>query len=232
MITLRPSAERGHADHGWLNAKHTFSFADYYDPRHMAFRALRVMNEDRIAGGTGFGMHPHADMEIVTLLLEGALRHKDSMGNEGVIRPGEIQYMSAGSGVKHSEFNDSKTEPAHLYQIWIVPDKKGLPPAYGQRSFAHAPAGKLTTLASPTGADGAMQIRADATIHTAKFAGGETIAHPVAPGRYAWVQAVSGNIVLNGAHRLSAGDGAALSQESLVSLTGDAGAQALVFDLA
>jgi redox-sensitive bicupin YhaK (pirin superfamily) len=232
MITLRPSNERGHADHGWLNAKHTFSFADYYDPRHMAFRALRVMNEDRIAGGTGFGMHPHADMEIVTLLLEGALRHKDSMGNEGVIRPGEIQYMSAGSGVKHSEFNDSKTEPAHLYQIWIVPSERGLPPAYGQRDFSHAPTGKLTTLASPTGADGAMQIRADAIILTAKFAGGETIAHPVSPGRYAWVQAVSGNLTLNGAHQLSAGDGAALTQESLVSLTGDAGAQALIFDLA
>lgn len=232
MITLRPSKERGHADHGWLNAKHTFSFADYYDPRHMGFRSLRVMNEDRIAGGMGFGMHPHADMEIVTLLLEGALRHKDSMGNEGVIGPGEIQYMSAGSGVKHSEFNDSKTAPAHLYQIWMLPTHKGLPPAYGQRDFSKIPTGKIVPLASPTGEDGAMAIRSDSTIYTAKFTGGEAVSRAIAPGRYAWVQAVSGNLVLNGVHKLAAGDGAAIAQESEITLTGDAGAQALVFDLA
>ena len=231
MITLRPASERGHADHGWLNAKHTFSFGDYYDPRHMAFRTLRVMNEDRIAPGMGFGMHPHADMEIVTLLLEGALRHKDSLGNEDVIRPGEIQYMSAGSGVRHSEFNDSKNESAHLYQIWILPDQKGLPSTYAQRDFSHAPVGKLTMLASRTGEAGAMPIRADAAIHTAKFAGGETVEHRLAPDRHAWVQAVSGKLTLNGAHTLSAGDGAALSREERVSLTGDAGAQALIFDL-
>jgi quercetin 2,3-dioxygenase len=232
MITLRPSEERGHADHGWLNAKHTFSFADYYDPRHMGFRSLRVMNEDRIAPGMGFGTHPHADMEIVTLLLEGALRHKDSMGNEGVIGPGEIQYMSAGSGVKHSEFNDSKTAPAHLYQIWIVPTKKGLPPAYGQRDFSSIGTGKVIPLASPSGEEGAMPMRTNDTIYTAKFAGDETVFHPIGSGRYAWVQAVSGNLVLNGLHKLAAGDGAALAQESEITLTGDAGAQALIFDLA
>lgn len=232
MITLRPSDKRGHADHGWLNAKHTFSFADYRDPAHMGFRSLRVMNEDRISGGAGFGMHPHADMEIVTLLLEGALRHKDSMGNEGVIRPGEIQYMSAGSGVRHSEFNDSKTDPAHLYQIWIVPVKKGLPPAYGQRDFSKIPTGKIVPLASPSGEDGAMPIRTNDTIFTAKFAGGETVTHPLASGRHAWVQAVRGSLTLNGVHKLAEGDGAAISREEAVTLTGDAGSQALVFDLA
>ncbi len=231
MITLRPADQRGLADHGWLLAKHTFSFADYHDPRHMGFRALRVMNEDRIAGGMGFGMHPHSDMEILTVLLSGALRHRDSMGNEGVIRPGEIQYMSAGTGVRHSEFNDSATEPAHLYQIWILPSRRGLPPAYAARDFRHAAPGALTTLAAPTGAEGSMAIQADASVLLAKFEGAEKLTHTLAPGRHAWVQALSGAIVVNGI-KLAEGDGAALSDEPSVTLTGTPGAQALVFDLA
>lgn len=231
MITLRPSHERGHADHGWLLAKHTFSFADYHDPRHMGFRALRVMNEDRIAGGMGFGMHPHADMEILTVLLEGALRHRDSLGNEGVIRPGEIQYMSAGTGVRHSEFNDSASEPAHLYQIWILPSRRGFAPVYGAKDFRHARPGAFTLLASPDGADGSMAVRADASVLLAKFAGGETLTRDIGPGRHAWVQAMEGAVVVNGV-RLSEGDGAALSDEAAITLTGDPGAQALVFDLA
>ena len=231
MISIRPAAERGHADHGWLDARHTFSFADYYDPRHMAFRSLRVMNEDRIAPGMGFGMHPHADMEIVTVVLDGALRHRDSLGNEGLIRPGEIQYMSAGSGIRHSEFNDSATAPVHLYQIWIQPDQKGLPPAYAQRSIAHAADGAITPIASPSGDRGAMPIRADATLLLAKFAGTETLSHPLAPGRHAWVQCLVGQLTVNGA-TLSAGDGAAVSRETALSLTGTPGARALVFDLA
>lgn len=231
MITLRPSGERGHADHGWLLARHTFSFADYHDPRHMGFRALRVMNEDRIAGGMGFGMHPHADMEILTVLLEGALRHRDSLGNEGVIRPGEIQYMSAGTGVRHSEFNDSASEPAHLYQIWILPSRRGFAPVYGAKDFRHALPGAFTLLASPDGADGSMAVRADASVLLAKFAGGEPLTRDIGPGRHAWVQAMVGAVVVNGV-RLSEGDGAALSDEAAITLTGDPGAQALVFDLA
>ena len=231
MITLRPASERGHADHGWLLARHAFSFADYHDPRHMGFRALRVMNEDRIAGGMGFGMHPHADMEILTVLLSGALRHRDSLGNEGVILPGEIQYMSAGTGVRHSEFNDSATEPAHLYQIWILPSRRGFAPTYGARDFRHAAPGAITTLASADGADGSMAIRADASVRLAKFSGDETLTHALRPGRHAWVQAMSGTITVNGV-KLSEGDGAALSEETDVTLTGTPGAQALLFDLA
>ena len=231
MITLRPAAERGHADHGWLKSAHTFSFADYRDPAHMGFRTLRVINEDRVQPGQGFGTHPHADMEIITLVLEGNLRHKDSMGNEGVIGPGEIQYMSAGTGIRHSEFNASDKEPVHFYQIWVIPDKKGLPPTYLQRDFTHAKAGELTALFSPNGEAGAIAIRSNASLHTAKFAGGETVTHPIPAGRYAWVQAVSGELTLNGGTTLKAGDGAALAQEQAVVLTAKGPAQALIFDL-
>lgn len=232
MIRLRRAGERGHANHGWLDSHHTFSFADYYDPRHMGFRSLRVMNEDRIAGGTGFGMHPHADMEIITVVLEGALRHKDSMGNEGVIRPGEIQYMSAGTGVRHSEFNDSATEPAHLYQIWVIPSARGLAPAYGQRDFSDIPTGMLVPIACGYGSSGAIPIRAEATLYVAVFAGNETVELPLATGRHAWVQVLRGEVSLNGEHRLVAGDGAALSEEALVTLTGSPESRVLVFDLA
>lgn len=230
MITIRPAAARGHADHGWLRTRHTFSFAGYHDPAHMGFRSLRVLNEDVVAPGNGFGAHPHFDMEILTVPLAGALRHRDSLGNEGVILPGEIQYMSAGSGVRHSEFNDSSSEPVHFYQIWILPMRTGGNPAYESRLFAAAPVGTLVPIASASGADGAIRIRADATVFLAKFAGGETLSHPLAPGRHAWVQCMTGELTVNGV-TLHPGDGAAISDESAVTLRGVGPGLALLFDL-
>lgn len=232
MITIRKSADRGHADHGWLDTRFTFSFADYYDPQHVHFRTLRVMNDDRIAAGGGFPTHPHRDMEIVTYVLEGALAHKDSMGNGSVIRPGDVQYMSAGTGVAHSEFNASDQDSVHLYQIWMFPDKKNYDPAYGQKHFAEAEKrGKLRLVASPDGRDGSVKIRQDNELYATVLGLGETVRHELRPERHAYVQVVRGSVTLNG-DTLEIGDGAAISAEASVQLTGVDNAEVLLFDLA
>lgn len=231
MITVRKSGARGHADHGWLNTWFTFSFADYYDPKHERFRTLRVMNDDRIAGGGGFGTHPHRDMEIVTYVLEGALEHKDSMGNGSVIKPGDVQYMSAGTGVAHSEYNASKTEPVHLYQIWMFPDKAGYQPTYDQKNFEEAEKrGKLRLLASPDGRDGSVKIRQDNELYATVLGRGESVKHTLKADRHAYVQVARGSVTLNGT-KLETGDGAAISAEKAVELTGVKNAEVLLFDL-
>jgi redox-sensitive bicupin YhaK (pirin superfamily) len=231
MITIRKSNERGHADHGWLNTRFTFSFADYYDPKHEEFRTLRVMNDDRVAGGGGFPTHPHRDMEIVTYVLEGALAHKDSMGNGSVIKPGDVQYMSAGTGVAHSEFNASDKEPVHLYQIWMFPDRKGHKPAYDQKHFSDADKrGKLRLLVSPDGRDGSVQIRQDNELYATVLGRGETVKHELKSERHAYVQVAKGSVTLNGS-TLETGDGAAISAEKSLELTGLEDAEVLVFDL-
>jgi redox-sensitive bicupin YhaK (pirin superfamily) len=230
MLTIRKSEDRGHANHGWLDAHHTFSFASYHDPRWMGFRGLRVLNDDTIAGGGGFGTHPHRDMEIITYVLSGALEHKDSMGNGRVIRPGEVQYMAAGTGVSHSEFNHSETEPVHLLQIWIVPDRKGAEPAYAERSFAKAATGRLHLVASKTGRDGSIVINSDTDVYLAKLNPGETEQYPLKAERHGWVQVAKGEVILNG-KSLKAGDAAALSGDQTLELTGVQPSQLLVFDL-
>jgi redox-sensitive bicupin YhaK (pirin superfamily) len=231
MIDIRKSEERGHADHGWLDTRFTFSFADYFDPKHVHFRTLRVMNDDRVAGGGGFPMHPHADMEIVTYVLEGALQHQDSMGNGSVIAPGDIQYMSAGTGVTHSEFNASKTEPVHLYQIWMFPEKKGQKPVYDQKNFSDAEKrGKLRLIASPDGRDGSVKIRQDNELYATVLGKGESVKHALKPERHAYVQVARGSVTLNGTE-LETGDGAAISAEKAVELTGVKDAEVLLFDL-
>ena len=230
MITIRRANERGHANHGWLDAHHSFSFADYHDPRWMGFRSLRVLNDDTIAGGGGFGTHPHRDMEIITYILSGALEHRDSMGNGRVIRPGEVQYMAAGTGVEHSEFNHSPTEPAHLLQIWIVPDHKGAKPAYAERSFAQAPTGQLHLVATKSGRDGSIAINQDTDVYLVKLREGDGVRHHLALGRHAWIQVAEGEVTCNG-QTLKAGDAAALSDETNLELTGAKPAQVLLFDL-
>jgi quercetin 2,3-dioxygenase len=231
MIDIRKSAERGHADHGWLDTRFSFSFANYFDPQHVHFRTLRVMNDDRVAGGGGFPMHPHADMEIVTYVLEGALQHKDSMGNGSVIKPGDVQYMSAGTGVTHSEFNASKTEPVHLYQIWMFPDRKGHKPTYDQKNFSEAEKrGKLRLLVSPDGRDGSVKIRQDNELYATVLGEGESVKHALKPERHAYVQVARGSVKLNGTE-LETGDGAAISAEKAVELTGVKDAEVLLFDL-
>jgi len=232
MIHIRKSDDRGHANHGWLDTHFTFSFADYYDPKHVHFRTLRVMNDDRVAGGGGFPMHPHRDMEIVTYVLEGALEHRDSMGNGSVIKPGDIQYMSAGTGVTHSEFNESETEPVHLYQIWMLPEKQGLKPMYGQKNFSETEKrGKLRLLVSPDGRDGSVKIRQDNDLYATILGAGETVKHELKPERHAYVQVARGSVTLNGT-KLEEGDGAAISNEKTVELTGADNAEVLLFDLA
>jgi len=232
MIRIRKSDERGHANHGWLNTRFTFSFADYYDSKHVHFRTLRVMNDDRVAGGGGFPMHPHRDMEIVTYVLEGALEHRDSMGNGSVIKPGDIQYMSAGTGVTHSEFNASESKPVHLYQIWMFPEKQGLKPTYGQKNFSEAEkCGKLRLLVSPDGRDGSLRIRQDNDLYATVLGAGESVKHELKPERHAYVQVARGSVTLNG-RKLEEGDGAAISSEKTVELTGADDAEVLLFDLA
>jgi quercetin 2,3-dioxygenase len=230
--TIRRAGERGGADHGWLNTKHTFSFADYYDPRHMGFRALRVINEDQVAPGRGFGAHPHRDMEIISYVLEGGLAHQDSMGTNGVISPGEVQRMSAGTGVMHSEQNASKTEGVHFLQIWIMPDREGVTPSYEQKAFPAAERqAALRLIASPDGAEGSVKINADTKLYGSLLAAGEKVALPLAKGRFAWVHVARGEAKVNG-QALKAGDGAAMSEEGEVSLEGIRDAEVLVFDLA
>lgn len=235
MLRIRKSEDRGHFDHGWLDTYHTFSFGDYRDPEQMGFRALRVINEDRVAPGQGFGMHPHHDMEIVTLVLSGALEHKDSMGNGEVLKPGELQRMSAGTGILHSEFNPSKREPVHLYQIWLKPERKDLPPSYEQKAFDPAPRRNgLQLVAAPKDAPdrgGALAIRQDARLYLSSLGQGGTVEHALAPGRHAWVQVLAGEADVNGA-KLKAGDAAALSEEASVNLAAKSGAEVLLFDLA
>ncbi len=232
MIDIRKSSDRGHADHGWLNTRFTFSFADYYDPKHVQFRSLRVMNDDRIAAGGGFPTHPHRDMEIVTYVLEGALAHKDSMGNGSVIRPGDVQYMSAGTGVAHSEFNASKSEAVHLYQIWMFPDQKSYEPTYDQKHFsAEDKRGRLRLVVSPDGREGSVKIRQNNELYATILRGGESVKHELEPDRHAYVQVAKGSITLNGA-ALGTGDGATISAEKSLELTGVEEAEVLLFDLA
>jgi hypothetical protein len=230
MMTIRKSGERGHANHGWLDSYHTFSFADYYDPKQMNFRALRVINEDFVAGGQGFGSHPHRDMEIITYILSGALEHKDSMGNGRIIRPGEVQYMAAGTGVTHSEFNPSPNEPVHLLQIWILPDKKSAKPNYAEKSFAKVEAGKLHLAASKTGRDTSIAINQDADLLVGKLNSGDKIHYALKPNRHGWLHVAEGEIEL-GDLKLKSGDAAAFSDEKSFSLTAKSPAQILFFDL-
>ena len=231
MIQIRKASERGHANHGWLDTWHSFSFADYFDPQHMGFSVLRVINDDRIAPGAGFPTHGHRDMEIITYLLQGALAHKDSMGNGSVIRPGEIQRMSAGSGVSHSEFNASESEEAHLLQIWIEPKERGIPPGYEQKSLAVA--GKsnyLNLLASPDGQDGSVTIHQDARIYAALLQEHEKVAYSLPAGRRVYIHLARGKMKLNG-FELEAGDGAKIWDENINILSTAAGSEALLFDL-
>ena len=232
MITIRPASERGHADHGWLNTYHSFSFSDYYDPKNMGFRSLRVINEDYVAPGRGFGTHPHRDMEIITYVLEGALAHKDSMGNGSTMRPGDVQRMSAGTGVLHSEINASRSEPVHLLQIWILPSTDGIKPSYEQKTYSDAEKlNQLRLVAAPNGKDGAVDIHQDARVFAARLEKGKSLRHNLGSGRAAWIQAISGEIEVNG-KILNAGDGAAVENESDLSLTGkDDLSEFLLFDL-
>ncbi len=235
MITVRPSTERGHFDHGWLNTFHTFSFADYYDPKHVHFRGLRVINEDTVQPGGGFPTHPHRDMEIITYILRGTLAHKDSMGNGSTIVPGDVQRMSAGTGVLHSEFNHSRDELVHLLQIWIFPEQHGLKPSYEQKTFPpEEKLNRLRLVASPDGRDGAVTIHTDARVYGALLEGGQSVTHELAKGRGAWIQVVSGEIDVNG-KRLAAGDGAGIEDERALAITGrtqSGTSEFLLFDLA
>ena len=236
MIALRPAAERGHANHGWLDSHHTFSFADYYDPQHMGFRNLRVINDDRVAPGQGFGTHPHSDMEIVSYVLEGALQHKDSMGTGSTIVPGDVQRMSAGTGVRHSEFNASKTDPVHFLQIWLLPAKKGIAPGYEQKAFTDADKrGRFRVVASPDGRDGSVTVHTDAVLYAGLFdarggAASEKAELPLGKGRHAWVHVARGRAKVNG-RAAGEGDGVAISDEPAVVVEGVEDAEVLVFDL-
>lgn len=231
MLTLRRANERGHANHGWLDTHHSFSFANYHDPAHMGFRNLRVINEDRVAPGRGFGKHPHRDMEIISYVLDGALEHRDSMGNGSVIRPGELQRMSAGTGVFHSEWNGSKTEPVHFLQIWLLPAELGIEPEYEQRPFpAEERQNELRLVADPSGRDGALKLQADARIYSSLLEPGESVEHELRDGRHAWVQVARGAVEIDG-ERLDAGDGASTSAPGALTITGLEDAELLVFDL-
>jgi redox-sensitive bicupin YhaK (pirin superfamily) len=231
MIQIRKSDTRGHANLGWLDSRFSFSFAEYFDPQHVEFRTLRVMNDDRIAGGGGFPTHPHRDMEIVTYVLDGELAHKDSMGNGSVIKSGDVQYMSAGTGVAHSEFNASDKTPVHMYQIWMFPDKQGYTPTYDQKHFSAADKqGKLRLVVSPDGREGSVKIRQGNELYATVLASGESVKHALQPERHAYVQVARGSVTLNGT-KLVAGDGAAISQEKALELTGVEDAEVLLFDL-
>jgi len=232
MMTIRPANERGHAEHGWLDSHHTFSFADYHDPAHMGFRSLRVINEDRVAPAQGFGTHPHRDMEIISYVLEGALEHKDSMGTGSVIKPGDVQRMSAGTGVRHSEKNASPDEGVHFLQIWIMPAKQGIEPSYEQKAFsAEEKRGRLRLVASPDGRDGSISVHSDVMLYAGLFDGGESAELTLRGGRHAWIHVARGKVRVNG-RELSAGDGASLSDEKSVKVDGVDGGEVLVFDLA
>jgi len=232
MLTLRPSNARGHLNFGWLDTFHTFSFGDYRDPAHMSFRSLRVINEDRVDAARGFDTHPHRDMEIITYVVSGALTHRDSSGGHGVIRRGDVQHMTAGSGIEHSEANESTTEKVHLLQIWIMPKARALTPGYDQKNFTDdAKRNALLLLASPTGDKGSLSIQQDVSIFASILEPGTTLTHNLAPGRHAWVQLISGNLSAN-ATTLSPGDGLAVTAESALTLHATSKAEFLLFDLA
>ena len=231
MIEIRQANGRGHANHGWLDTYHTFSFGSYRDPQHMGFRSLRVMNEDLVEPGQGFGTHPHQDMEIVTYVLEGALEHKDSMGNGEVLRPGEFQRMSAGTGITHSEFNPSDTEPVHLYQIWLFPQRKGIEPSYEQKRFSEEERhNRLRLVASQDAADGSLLIHQDAQIYLSSLDEGKQVTHTIPAGRHAWLQVLRGAVSVNG-HKLSTSDGAAVSNQSELQIVATQPAEVMLFDL-
>jgi redox-sensitive bicupin YhaK (pirin superfamily) len=232
MIRLRKASERGHFDHGWLDTRHTFSFSRYHDPRYMGFRALRVVNEDQVQPGQGFGNHGHEDMEIVTYVLSGALAHRDSLGTGSTLRPGELQGMTAGTGITHSEFNPSKTEPVHFYQIWLLPEREGLEPSYEQRAFPEDERrNRLRLVASPDGNEGSLIIRQDSRIFLATLDGDREVSHEVPSDRHAWVQVLRGGVSLNDL-TLSDGDGASVSAESQLTIRADQSSEVLLFDLA
>ena len=232
MITRRPANARGHKNHGWLNTYHTFSFSSYYDPQHMQFRALRVMNEDWVAPGKGFGTHPHDNMEIVTYVLEGALEHRESMGNGEVLRPGEFQRMSAGTGITHSEFNPAADEPVHLYQIWLLPDRQGIEPSYEQKRFPEEERhNRLRLVASRDAAEGSLLIHTDARVYLGTIDEGHTVQQSLAAGRYGWLQVLRGSVTLNG-QPLETGGGAAISEETLLTIAATSNAEVMLFDLA
>jgi hypothetical protein len=232
MIAIRKAEERGHANHGWLNSYHSFSFANYYDPQQMGFKTLRVINEDRVQASQGFGAHSHRDMEIISYVLEGALEHKDSMGTSSIIRPGEVQIMSAGTGVTHSEYNHSKTDPVHFLQIWILPNQTGLEPRYEQKMYStEEKHGNLRLIASQDGRDGSVTIHQDASIYATLLDAGQQVDYQIKPNRHAWVQVIKGDISLNG-NLLVAGDGAAISDENQIVIDAKDNTEFLVFDLA
>jgi redox-sensitive bicupin YhaK (pirin superfamily) len=232
MITVRQAKERGHFNFGWLDTYHSFSFGDYYDPSFMGFRSLRVINEDRVHPGRGFPTHPHRDMEIITYVLEGSLEHRDSMGTGSVIRPGEVQRMSAGSGVTHSESNSSRDESVHLLQIWIMPDKYGIRPSYEQKMYAaEEKQGRLRLIASQDGRDDSVKIEQDTALYASLLERGEEVVHQLNSKRHAWVQVARGAVSLNG-QLLSQGDGAAVSDEQSLAIVGQESAEILLFDLA
>ncbi len=231
-MTIRKATDRGHAKHGWLDSHHTFSFADYHDPKHMGFRSLRVINDDRVEGGQGFGAHSHRDMEIISYVLEGELAHKDSMGTGETIRPGDVQRMSAGTGVQHSEFNASKTDEVHFLQIWLLPDQKGIKPGYEQKTYSEADKrGKLRLVASPDGANGSITIHTDAKLYAGLFTEGEAAELVIPKGRGAWLHVAKGKVRINGKD-LGAGDAVAVENENSVRIEGVADGEVLAFDLA
>jgi len=232
MITVRKASDRGHFDFGWLDTHHTFSFGDYFDPGQVGFRSLRVLNEDRVAPGRGFGAHPHRDMEIITYVLDGAVEHADNTGSRGVIRPGIVQRMSAGSGIVHSERNESAKDPVHFLQVWITPDRAGVPARYEDRLFPlEQRRNRLALLISPDGADGSLDIHQDAKLFSGLLDAGTRVDHSIAPGRHAWIQVARGQVTLNGV-TLAQGDGAAVSQETGLAIEAISDAEVLVFDLA
>jgi redox-sensitive bicupin YhaK (pirin superfamily) len=232
MIRVRRAAGRGHFNHGWLDTYHTFSFGDYYDPDHMGFRSLRVINDDRVRPDRGFGMHGHRDMEIVTYVLDGALEHRDSMGNGSVLRAGELQRMTAGTGIRHSEFNPSDSQWVHLYQIWLLPERNGLPPSYEELTVAEGEKrGRFRLVASPDGAEGALTIHQDARLYLASLLPGEEVSHEIKPGRAAWLQVLKGKVHVQG-NDLAAGDGAAITDEKTLAVGAAVPSEVLLFDLA
>ena len=231
MIRIRKAADRGHFNHGWLDTYHTFSFADYYDPAHMGFRSLRVINDDRVQPGQGFGMHGHRDMEIVTYVLEGALEHRDSMGNGSIIRAGELQRMSAGTGVRHSEFNPSNKDWVHLYQIWLLPHRNGLKPSYEELALDHQEPGRFRLVASPHGGQGGLTIHQDARLYLASLLPGQEASHDMERGRAAWLQVLKGSVNLQG-NPLCAGDGVAITDENAIAVQATGPSEVLLFDLA
>jgi len=232
MLEIRKSTERGYADHQWLKSQHTFSFADYYDPKHMGFRSLRVINEDRIEGGTGFGAHPHRDMEIISYVVKGALEHKDSMGTKAIIRPGEVQRMSAGSGVTHSEYNHQPDDETHFFQIWIMPKTRGGQAGYGQKSFeADLNSKKLVLVVSQDGRDGSIDIKQDADLYISRLKASDEVEFKLREGRGAWVQMVRGQVVVN-SQQLEKGDAVSFTAEELLTLKANQDSEFLLFDLA